>query len=450
MNFSRFWIIALLALASWPLRAQDTAPESESAPAAASSPQAPATPTAPAAPAESGAVSVSTGFGERPVEITPGEGRFAQPPFRVTVQINNGYDNNLFSAPDKSRPGLPKAERADTFITGANLSTAVQVAGARSALLLDAGLGSLFYWNRPASDADSGPKTHDFNGNVSLVLSHQVAPRMRFSSSLNVVYQSDPDVSRRYTPTRGNTGPYYNGSSRLQMDYRWLPRISTSHFYSAAGTFYEKASSQTDNVLTHTVGSSVNYLFSPKSTLVGEYRYEMETRKNKSLDSNSHFLLVGADYAFSRRLSMTLRVGEQFRSYSEGGGKNTAPHVEATLSYLYANDSRLSWTNWYGLDTAAGSAGDQTTYRTGLHLAHVITSRITALAGFDLSHRDGAVSNGGSGSTEDDFSFSLRLQYVVTHALQLGVTYTRTQLLSSDQFQEYSRDRILMDAGYAF
>lgn len=448
MTFTRHWILPFLAMAVY-AQAQDApAADTPVSGAAAAPSEAPSVPTAPA---ENAPVTVNTGFGEESVKITPGEGRFAQPPLRFTFLINNGYDDNLFSAPNKAQPGLPKAERASTFITGANLETAVQMVSPRDALVVDAGIGSLYYWNKPAPDSTSGPKTHDYNGSLAVIFSHQVAPRMRFSTSLNVVYQSDPDVSRRYTPTRGNTGPYYNGGSRLQIDYRWSPRISSSHFYSAAGTYYEKASAQSDNVLTHTVGSSLNYLFSPKSTIVGEYRFETETRQNKSLESHSQFLLVGGNYAFSPRFSLDLRVGEQFRTYAQSSQTKAAPHVEGSLSYAYAMDSRISWTNWYGLETASGAGGDQSTYRTGIHVSHVLTSRITALAGLDLSHRGGSTGTPGStGSSEDDFTLSLSLQYVVTSSLKLGLTYTRTQLLSNDPFQEYSRDRFLMDAGYAF
>lgn len=397
-------------------------------------------------------VSVNTDFGKVPVKMTQGEGRFVEPTFRVAVSLSNGYDNNVFSASEKTRPGQPVSNPQGSFMTRGGVTTSMQMANARTSMIMDLTVGALYYWDAPKASVDSAPKESDINGSFNLVLSHQVSPRMRFSSAANIAYLSGPDTTRRYTPIDGgDTSPYYNGNIRLEMEYRWRPRLSTSHFYNLAGTIYEAPTSTSGNSLYHTFGNSVNYQLSPRTTLVAEYRYEISTLENQDLETSSHYLLAGFNYALSNRLNMTLRVGEQLRSSSNLAGTASSPHFEGSLSYIYGNNSVISWSNWYGLEASSYSASEEYVYRTGLIINHALTARISALASMDYSYRklDGMNLSYG-GEKKQTVNLTLGLQYVVSRPLKLSLTYTRTQLLSDDEYEEYSGDKIFMDAAYAF
>lgn len=396
---------------------------------------------------------VNTGFGEMPVVMTTGYGRFAQPAFRGVVSLSNGYDNNLFLVPDKTPKGQKALDQKDSFVTRASAVGTMQMSNDRTALILDATIGALYYWGEPKPSAGADSKTGDVIGGLDFAFSHRVSPRMRLSSSMDVVYQTGADVTRRYTPIDGGeTSSYFNGNIRTDLEYIWRPRLSSNHFYSLAGTYFEDSSDKERNIFSHVVGSSLNYQLTPKTSVLGEYRYEFYMPELQSEESRSQYVLAGITHSFTSRIFLTLRVGEQFRSFVHEGGDKNAPHLEGTLSYVYGNNSQVSWTNWYGLEGATTYASEEYVYRTGLRVNHVLTPRVSVIGGLDYNHRKVDESNDPSldGITRQTINFSLGLQYVVSRPLRLGLTYSRTQLVSSDEYEEYSGDRFYFDATYAF
>ena len=58
-------------------------------------------------------------------------------------------------------------------------------------------------------------------------------------------------------------------------------------------------------------------------------------------DAYSHYFYVGADHDFNDRLRGSIRVGGQYTDYQEVSETEVNPYLDASLTYLYRQDSSL-------------------------------------------------------------------------------------------------------------
>lgn len=371
-------------------------------------------------------------YGRGPQQFTVGEGRLARPRFRTTINVSEGYDDNVFQTPtnplsvpdqevkvlvqpatpsslqqvtipsgdplvpDEARvvevpgrkakfqtvrvPGIAAPEREGSWVTRTELGFDVQFASRRSLFTFDLTAGNSYFWNRKGTKADN-------TASLAMVYLYKLSGRTQFTMSLNTSYQSQPDFSVPNQPTSNRVGNYIPLNAKADLSYRLTPRFSAVTSVSYNGIYYMETTEQTGNYTETIFGTELRYLFSPRLTLLAEGRYSSQIHKNASeQDTNTAFLLAGAELTLSRRFTATLRLGEALQTFTESGDAQSSPYGEATLAYRLSRGTTLRWNGRYGYEIAGSPDSRLIVARTGLQLTHIFTPRLQASLSVNYSN----------------------------------------------------------------
>jgi len=413
---------------------------------------------APAAP-----VVLPGAYGSAPISVTPGEGRFAKPPYSFTLTLQQGYDSNVFTTEKNQVSSLEN--------TG-QLAFQMQGASPRTIFTLDSTAGLSYFWNRPG-------KSEDYNGNISLLFFHRITSRMNISATVSVGYLSQPNFAAMNASTNQQAGNYILANSRLNLSYQWSAKVQTNTSYSINSTLYQEKKQQTSNIIENTFGNEFRFLLNPRTSLVAEGRLTLDSYpKMPTGDSTTLYGLLGADYVLSSRLSATARGGLQYRTYStpgsSGGGSSSqsqsSPYAETTMTYIYGHQSNFQWTNRFGLDSSNVASQKVTSFRTGVNFNHVLTAKTTLTLGLNYNIQNtqtgstpsfgeivtvppifGPISIPGSTTVQYQINSVLGLQYMLTPKFSLTASYIFTDVISAVQFNSsYTRNQIFFGGTYTF
>jgi hypothetical protein len=490
--------------------------------------------------------SVPASYGRSPQQFTVGEGRLARPRFRFTGNVAMGYDDNILQTPTRGQStqdqkflvlkkeavpatlmevvvpsgdpmvpnstktvvvpgeeaefrtetirGTPPPQRLGSWVSRTDVGWDVQFASRRTLFTFDLKGGTDYYWERPG-------KKYEYTGSLALVYLRKLTGRAQFTLSANMNYQAQPDFSQVNAPTSNNRGSYLTTNVKADLSYRLTPRFSTvtSVAYNSLSSM-EKAQQSSDYGET-TFGTELRYLFSPRLTLLGELRYSSDIHKdNPALDTNTYFVLAGGELTLSRRFTATLRLGESIQTYSESGGKNSAPYAEATLFYRLGRGTTVQWNGRYGYEEAGAPDTQVLVYRSGLSLAQVFNPRFQGSLALNLvrststtttktstsnaasvnsstasassSGTDTAGTATGTATTnpvsttaaetrtkketittelvQDTIDATLSFQYILSRHWSLNLSYSYTMLLAPEDTGDYYRQRLFLGAEYQF
>jgi len=369
-------------------------------------------------------------YGRGAQQYTVGEGRLARPRFRFTGSLSQGYDDNVLQTPTHPQfipdqkvqvlvspgspattmtvtvpsgdpavpdseqtvevpaqpakfryerlPGTPAPERVGSFVTRSSVGWDVQLASRRNLFTFDLNVGNSYYWDRPG-------KKSDYNGSLSLIYLRKLTGRAQFTAAINVSYQSQPNFSQINAPTTNNRGNYLTANLKGDLSYRLTPRFSSVTSVAYSGLTFGEKSESSGNYGETTFGTELRYLFSPRLTMLGELRYSSTTYKeNSELDKNTYFLLIGGELRLTRRFAASLRIGEALQTYTESGGKSSAPYLEGTLDYRLARGTTIQWNARYGYENASTADSEVIVARTGLSLTHIFSPRLQASLALNL------------------------------------------------------------------
>ena len=382
-------------------------------------------------------------YGQGQQFLNPGEGRLAQPRFRYGISVASGYDDNTFQTPDKSVTGVAQGREGSGFSTiGGHWD--VQWAKPRTVFTLDVNLGATLYWNRSRD-------TTDFNNRLAMTFVHRIDPRNQFSANVNFGYLSQPDYANVYASQSTVGGDYITSSSKFDLLHRWGAHFSTNTSFAMDLLYYTQGSQNglSNSYLNYTFGNEFRFSSSPRLTWVLEGRYGLQRYiDNSNLDSDTAFILGGVDWAWSRRLSTTMRAGAAIRSFS-AGGSTTSPYMEATATYQTSRRSALSLNTRYGYEQQNFAGTEDIAFRIGMQYRHALSPKLSGDLGFNFIHLDSSPAVGTSTST-DTYDFNIGIDYRVSRQLSLGARYFYTQLNSSTGLQDYDRNRINLSANYEF
>lgn len=428
------------------------------------------------------------------------------PRFKFTLSVSQGYDDNVFGASDNAPPSAPPAKKVKidgnsnfwnksntgstsesgtelpvtgehlpgptptpkpgkpiftqtgnaapgptptgiigSGVTRATVGMETQAANPRTAFTLNSSAGILYYWDRPGG-------SEDYNASLKALLFHRVTPRMNFSAQANGVYTAQPNFSMLNTPTTGNSGQYISGGGQLDVTYQWTARIMTDTSYNLNTTLYQDENSKVNDYYGNTLGSSIQYLLSPKTTLVAEGRVSDNLHPNsETQDTNSYFLLGGLDFTASPRLRGTTRAGAQLQTYASSGDSSLSPYLETSLLYLYGRGSQFNWTNRFGFEDSGSATTKKYSFRTGLGLNHAFTAKTSGLLGVNYIHSNTSELSGNSDSTiEQDVSLDAGIQFVVTRNFLLNLNCSMIQVFSTIPTSEYTRNQVFFGGTYSF
>ncbi|PZR78991.1 MAG: hypothetical protein DLM52_01920 [Chthoniobacterales bacterium] len=369
-----------------------------------------------------------------------GIGNFSRFPFRVTVSLQTGYDDNVFTS------GF--VAKGSAFTNG-SLGLTYNFGSQRTEIEVRTGAGITYYWDRPEQP---GP---DYNAFLGLTAKHKFTARLTLDVTSYTTYQTEPDFSLNLGINR-RSGSYFVTSDHFTLTYLFTPRFSTVTSYTFSLIEFENNTAGAfQNRIDNTVGNEFRYLILPTTSLVGEYRIGFTTYLDADAKATTHFLLAGFDHTFNPRLNATVRAGVEIREFDEatGGSQNgdrISPHIETTVTYALGARSNISWTNSYGIQEGdSTSSGGRTTFHTGLIAKYGVTPRITTQLALFYQH-SGRDVQGGDTSEQDAIDAALSVRYALTRYLGVQVGYNYTDL-SSDVFgRGYTRNRIYGGIDFIF
>ena len=370
-----------------------------------------------------------------------GTGNFKRSPFRVSVSIREGYDDNVYTA---------NQNPIGSFFTYGNVVLDCEVGNDRTRLDVNAYGGATYFYDRPFG------QQYDVNSGLTLTASHLVTPRLSLNASVFMTYQTEPDFATGFTINR-QSGNYFLTNDRFSVSYQWTPRFSTVSSYGLTAINYaDSAIGAFEDRFEHTFGNEFRYLLWPTTTVVGEYRFLTIDYSAANRNSMSHFLLGGLDHTFSPHFSASFRAGTEFRQF-DNLGERTSPYGEATLNYSLGKRTSVSWTNHYGLDAPdVPGAASRKTYRTGVNASYGLTTRIISSLTLYYQHDQ----NEGIPSpfpffsvppfSEDTLDIGASLRYEINRVFSITAGFNHTEVLSDISFREYARNRYYLGLAATF
>lgn len=348
-----------------------------------------------------------------------------------SVSAVAGYNDNVNTSTQAS---------SSSAYLNTNVALSYSGGNSRTRLNLSAGGGVTDYL-----DAN---RNADTNAYFALNLTHNFTHRLTLTLSAFASYQPQADLSTNLGANR-QLGNFFHSTDTISLAYSWTHKISTVTSYSFGALKYDNSAGSLLNRTEQTFGEELRYLVFPTTTGVGEYRLGIITYDSAPLDSTTHYLLVGADHSFSRRLNATFRGGVELRS-SQDSGYQPSPFFESTLTYAFARFGSMVWTNRYSIEEASSpGASSGAAFRTGLTLNYQFTRRLSGNFSLSYVHGDNGIGSGAS-STQDTFDIGPSLHCVITHRLGADVGFRHSQVQSGAQRDSYSSNNYFGGLNFVF
>ena len=368
-----------------------------------------------------------------------GTGTYQRAPFRVSVSVREGYDDNVYTT---------KLNKVGSFFTNASAVFDYHAGTPRTVFSLQAVVGGTYYYYRPFG------QDYDINTSLALSLEHHATPRLTLSANAYFTYQTEPDFNSNFGVNR-RTGNFFYTTDKFGLGYQWTPRFSTVTSYTLGAIQYDDQSiGSFEDRIEHTFGNEFRFLVLPTTTLVGEYRFEIIDFDTAPRDSTTHFLLAGVDHTFNPRFNVSLRAGVEFRDI-DNFGERTSPYAESTLRYSIGQRTSIDWVTRYGLEEpdVAGTQS-RTTFRTGFDVNYAFTSRFSATGAFFYQHDDNEALSTPTVVVpqfdEDSLEIGIALRYEISRFFALLAGYNHSEVFSDINLREYSRNRYYVGVNATF
>jgi hypothetical protein len=386
---------------------------------------------------------VTTSASSGGAATTPsGGGIFSPSPVRLSLSISEGYDDNVNTAPSNGQ---------SSSYTSGNMLLTYAFGNPRLRLSLDTSAGITYYAQHIAN------QNYDIDLHGHFVFQYKATPRLTLGSDVFIAYLTEPSFNYG-VGLNTRAGNYFYTVDTLSANYLWAPRFSTvTHYTLTAVNYDDNSAGMLQDRVENTFGNEFRFLLTPVTGLVGEYRLQLisYTQAQNPLDSTTHFVLGGFDHTFNPRLNVAVRAGAQFRTYSDGGSRNS-PYVEGNLNYAVGRRTTVSWTNHYGLEEPdVVNSQNPTVFRTGLEGKFNLTPRISTTLGLYYVHSDYPESSmplsfGGiiigetitPAFTQDEFDGSIELRFAITPHIAAQLGYHYTDVTSDMGGQDYHRNRV--------
>jgi hypothetical protein len=449
----------------------------------------------PKAPSSAPSFTLPGFYGSSATTYTAGQGRLARPRFRYRAELAVGYDDNALQTPSQLSPeqrlqiSLPTPPTLEPIIenririgqggvvqvvpvvvgfrevkgkpakfqtiapqkrTGSIFSRGsfgldIQLFSPRSLFTFDLNGNVDHYLNRPGLDQT------EYNAGVALSYLYRITPRMQTTAQFSAAYLTQPDYSRINTPDVANVGAYINANVKLDLTYRWTPRFTSVLSLSDNALIYEAKTQEGNNYNDTVFGTELRYLWSPRFTALAEVRHStIKYTTSSVLNSQTLFLLLGSEFKLTQRLAASVRVGESFRTFEQGGDTATTPYMETSLGYRLTQGTVVNWSMRFGFEEPFAAGVERIVFRTGLSLAQVFTARLNGVASLNLLHETNTFEGTQTESTSDIFDATVRLEYAISKRFSVNATYTYTKRGTSEGFIDYDRNRFFIGAQYSF
>jgi Putative beta-barrel porin 2 len=196
------------------------------------------------------------------------------------------------------------------------------------------------------------------------------------------------------------------------------------------------------------------YALLPETKVAAEYRFQdvAYDTGGATKDKDSHFLLVGIDYAPGPKLTASARVGAEFRSRSGEAGQDS-PYLELSAKYDYGEENFLSAGYVYTLEETSNVAlyTDTQVHRVFANVQHALTP---SLVGSGSINFEPSTLQGRRGISPDrdetTVRFGLALTYVAQRNWSVSATVDLDDVSSDDVSRGLERSRYGVSARYQF
>ncbi len=360
----------------------------------------------------------------------PGRPRNSGKPDRFVLSVRPaiGYDNNVFTTQsDQVRSGTASLSSVGAYNFG---DERLKLSG-----LLSGGVTA--YDNRPGDATD-------LSGGISGTASYFVTRRLQVAAQAGITYLAQP------SPTVIGGTPRYSGdyivaNAGFDVFYSLRPRLSLRLGYDVNGIKYtDEAQNQALGYTQQTVTLGLNYLLTPRFTLVTEYRYTPLSYYETGQDSVGQIVSAGFMASFTPRLLWNFQLGAEARKLNSttpgATSEYTGPFVETRFSYELPRDAGVDFSLRYGTEPS-GVAGISIseTLRAALNLRYQFATRLTGNLEIAYQHSHYDQPGDADDYSQAFYSVTAGLTYRLNAALGVNLQATYFAVDSELPSSDYNR-----------
>ncbi len=341
-------------------------------------------------------------------------------PFSWTVGAQLGWDSNV---------GVTSSNEQESAYISASIGIDYSSGDRRTAISYHGSYSPLWYF-----DAPDGVDEFQNNARFGMDYRRRINPKLVLTNSFYVSYEVEPDYQIGATVAR-RTEPYFYGYESLAAAYSWNRRFSTVTSFTVSGVYYDGGYGE--NYANYMLANEFRYAFSRTTTGTFTYRFGL-TDYEDSDDTESHFILIGADHRFSPRLSGSIRTGVELRE------SESTPYVETSLTYRVSRKTDVRWYSVYGYPIDSGSSDAD--LRTGVTASHRFNSRFSGNLG---AHYIGENSDF---MDQETLALSTGFNYILYKNVSLngGYSFTTSATDAPNGIGEYDRHMVQLGIASRF
>lgn len=356
----------------------------------------------------------------------------------TTLRAGLSYDTNLFGA-------ATREVETGVFTTGAAIAYNTSLSD-QTFFSGSYGLTLDYFENRPG---DKLLDSHD----LSLRLAHAFSRVTTLDVNNVFVSSRNPESLLAGVPL--NPDQSYQSN---QLDARFAlpltPKIGgTVKARSLYYDYRDAALGRSLDRIENLYGVAGDYALLPEVKAVAEYRrLEIYYRKlGEAKNKRSDFVMGGFDYELARKLTLSGRLGTEWRQRSSERS-TTAPFAELSGKYEYARDSFLVGGYAHSLDETsdAESFTDMEVNRFFLNVQHRLTGLIavSGSAGYEPAELKGR--RGRAGIDETTIRWGAALSYLPRKNWVASATYDYDRVRSDEAVRGMTRQRVGVSARFSF
>lgn len=365
------------------------------------------------------------------------QGNIELGPFRIltSLDLSGEYNDNILLS--------PRDEESD-FIWTVSPGVTIELPGRRVALRLGYRADIIRYVENDSLD------TVDHTVQAAVVYN---SPR-GLTVSLTDEFKRTEGFAGFPVPELTDRVERLENLLRAEGEYRFADRWSAGAFYNflivdySSGPEFDELDRED-----HTFGGTIFYRILPKTSILGEYRYQIIRYDLDAIaadrDSDSHFFLVGVKGDLTAKTSAGVKVGYQTKDYESSAREDfDGLVVEGEIIWKYRDPSQLR--------VFGGRANIESTFQGnnfyvanygGLELRHYLTSvlilTVRGLVG--TNEYPEAVTIETETQERDDtfYEAAVGLRYQVRRWLALEVAYQYLRRDSNFRDFDYTNNRVI-------
>ena len=200
-------------------------------------------------------------------------------------------------------------------------------------------------------------------------------------------------------------------------------------------------------------GLTADYAVLPETKAVAEYRHQdvYYTKEGEAKNKTSEYLMGGVDYSIAKKLSLSGRLGIEWRRREAERG-TTSPYAEFSAKYDYAGKSFLLGGFGYSIDETSDTArfNDTKAYKAFLSVQHSVTALIVASG--SLSYEPSTLQGRRGQVNVDDTSVraGAALSYLPRKNWTISASCDYDRVRSDEASRDLRRTRYGVNAVYSF